>query len=60
LLYLAKYYPQSYFFEALWDYYEKQGKTQEAIMYYLQAIRYTKDTVEFIDARRKIEDLLGS
>ncbi len=58
LLYLAKYYPQSYFFEALGDYYERQWKTQDAIMYYLQAIRFTKDTVEMIDAKRKIQDLI--
>ena len=43
LLYLAKNYPQSNIFQALWDYYRYQKLDEKAKTYYLKAISLSND-----------------
>ena len=54
LLYLAKEFPQSYIFKALWDFYLDQNNTEQAKYYYLKAIGLS----ELVEEKNVIKNIL--
>lgn len=54
LLYLAKEFPQSYIFKALWDFYLNQDNSEQAKYYYLKAIGLS----ELLEEKNVIKNIL--
>lgn len=54
LLYLAKEFPQSYIFKALWDFYLDQDNSEQAKYYYLKAIGLS----ELVEEKNVIKNIL--
>jgi len=58
LLYIAKYYPQSYIFHTLWDLYRKKNNLEKAKNYYIKAVSITAESGEQIILQWKISEVI--